>query len=201
MINRGIGMARGRKPGKREPNGRLSRRRTEVSARLRDALDRDERDTISVAVEARQRVWQVPQAQSRDQMAGSFMGRLCLAGEISRIQYEAALLWIEASEKNSIACRSPRPPGAVDLNRTIGRGSDYEDVAAVTRWREQYEAASKAVQEAQNHLRGTASLFAALYECVIQDRAFVHMVPDCRLALNALAKHYKIDGGQGQRAA
>ena len=180
------------KPGKREPNGRLSRRAADRTARMLDGLAREERDALAVGLEARQRVHGVPARNSRDQMAGSYIGRLCISGEISRVQYDAAMQWLADGEDYSRVRRSPRPPGAVDLNRIHGGSTDGEDVAFARRAVERYEAAVAAVQERQLELRNTAVLFAALSHIVGRDLELPHMVGDCREALNALARVYKL---------
>lgn len=179
--------------GKRERNGQLSRKQVDRTARVLDGLDADQRDTLAVGIEARVRVHGVEPRHSRDQMAGSFIGRLCITGDVSRVQYDAAMTWQEDAHNYSIALRSPRQPGAVDLNRTQGTSTDHENVAFVARAKARYEAAARAVQEKQNELRGQGALFAALHHVVIRDLELMHMVPDCRVALNALAKHYGLE--------
>lgn len=186
---------RKKQDGKREPNGRLSRKPADVMARTLAQVDRDVRETLMVGLEARVRVYGVKSENSRDQMAGSFVGRLCMDREISRAQYEAAMTWMEDASNYSIAIRSPRMPGAIDLNRTRGI-NDYENVDRVKRWTAKYKAACKAVQEKQIELRGRANLMGALDTCVMRDVALYHLVGDLRYALNALVKHYRIEGGR-----
>lgn len=185
---------RKRKSGKRENNGRLSRKPADVAARGNDAYDRAERDALSVGIEARMRVHGVAPGSARDQMAGSFIGRLCLQRVITRHQYDAAMQWLEDSMRYSIAVAAPHAPGAVDLNRTHGRGSDYENEAVTRHAVAVYEAAREAVQNLQNELRGTANLWAALDYIVRRDEEVYHMVGDFRLVANALVRHYRMDG-------
>lgn len=189
-------MRRGRKPkqGKREPNGDLSRRPADVQARLNDAMDREERETIAVAIEARQRVLDVPPQQARDQMAGSFVGRLCLQRNISRVQYDAAMTWLEDAESYMWAMGSPRTPGAMNLNAVRGAASLHENTSAARRSIRRYELALKAVTERQIELRNTANLYGALSICVVKDAPIEGLVGDLRIALNALAKHYGLEG-------
>lgn len=191
-------MAKGRKrkAGKRERNGQLSRKPGDVAARLNDAMDREQRDTISVAVEARQRVHGVDAGNVRDQMAGSFIGRLCMSRTITRQQYEAAMLWLEDATNYAIAVHAPRAPGAIDLNRTQGGSGDYENVARTLHIKAKYEAALSAVQGLQIELRGTANLYAALDYLVRRDLELQHMVGDLRLVANCLAKHYGLTAGK-----
>ena len=112
-------MGRKRKPGKREPNGKLSRVPADVAARRKDGLDREEQDTIAVAIEARQRVFGLPPAISRDQMAGSAVGRYCLQCVITRTQYDAAMLYLADCEAYSHAIGTPGIPRAVDHDRAV----------------------------------------------------------------------------------
>lgn len=181
---------RKKKPGKREPNGQLSRQLTAVATRLRDALDKDERDTISIGVEARERIWGVPANDARDQMAGSFIGRLCMSKELSPEQYEAAQTWAEEADANLWAIGAPPRMGAIDLNRVHGNGNAPENVARAHAVRTRYIISAQVVQARQNELRGTAALFAALQYLVMEDKPLHHLVPDLRCVLNALAKHY-----------
>lgn len=183
---------RKRKPGKRQPNtGRLAQGLADVAARLNDAMDKDERETIATGIEARVRVHGVSPTHARDQLAGSFVGRLCIGKEISRQQYEAAMMWLEDRRNYLIATSEAqgREPGAVNLNATHGR-SGHENVAWAIRSVARYRKAGKAVQAVQDELRGTAHLFGALDNCVSRDVELFHLLPDLRYALNALARHY-----------
>jgi len=185
-----------RKSGLREPNGRLSRKAGEVAKREWDGLDAVERDALSTGLEARQRVHAVPMKMLRDQMAGSFVGRLTLGKEMTRQQYDAAMSYLEDYHNNLRAIQAPRQPGAIDLNATKGGSGDYENVRfyreATSRWR----AAQAAVQERQNELRGAGVLIAALDYLVIRDMEFHHLVGSLREALNALARHYRLTNAE-----
>lgn len=187
-------MGHKRKAGKREPNGRLSRRGDDVLTRRRDALDREERDMISTGTVARERVFGVKPEHSRDQLAGSVVGRLCLTEQISRTQYDAAVCYLEAWHANLIAIQAATPPypNAIDLNATKGRASRPENVARAQRSVQAWRAARNAVQERQNELRGAGNLFGALDHCVLRDHDHPHLVGSLREALNALARFYRL---------
>lgn len=187
-------MGRKRKPGKREPNGQLSRRIADMQQRNADAFDRQERDIIGVGLEARQRVHGVHKDNSRDQMAGCFVGRLCLQGEVSRAQYEAAMTYLEEWHDNlrAIGAATPPQPSALDPNATRGRGVGEEDVAKVRQRIARWKASVAAVQERQIELRGAGALVAAMDYCVLRDEAHPHLIGSVREALNALARHYRI---------
>lgn len=180
--------------GKREPAGQLSRRPEDVAARNIEGLDLEEREMIATGIAARERLYGLPAAMSRDQMAGSFVGRLRLRGELSEPQYQASVIWLEDCRNNAIARCAPKQPGAVNMNATHGGNGDYENRAFTLRSVARYRNARQAVQDKQNELRGMAALFAALSYCVERDVSLDHMIGDLRTALNALAKHYKLDG-------
>jgi len=185
-----------RKSGKREPNGQLSRKPSDRMARALDGLDREQQDAISVGIAARQRVHGVAPHESRDQRAGSYAGRLCMSGELTRVQYDALMTWLEDNANYAIATCAPRQPGAVDLNRTQGSSGDYENVARNKIWVARYEAAMHAVQAKQIEIRGAGNLHAALYEIMLRDHELPHLVGDLRVAANALSRQYGLVSGR-----
>lgn len=184
---------RKRKEGvKREANGRASRRKVDVLDRV--ALE--DRETLRPALEARVRIHGIAPEHSRDQMAGSFVGRLCMGKQISVAQYDAAMLFLQSHRDNTIAIQAPKDMTGVDLNRVQGGGLGSENTAfyrqATTRWR----AAVAAVQGRQNELRSAGALYAALQYCVLEDKELHHLAGWLREGLNALVRHY----GLGDRA-
>lgn len=183
---------RGKKPqpGKRERNGRLSRDPVEVSQRNMDGLDREQRDTLSVALSARERVFGVKPSHSRDQKAGSAVGRYCLQGLVTQAQYDAAIQFVESYNRNLRAIDAPPQPGAVDLNATRGRPVFVENPAQLAKWRAEHKAAMDAIQEKQNEIRLMGNLYGAIYTVLIRDVMLEHMLGDLRTGLNALVKHY-----------
>ncbi len=180
-------------------NGRLSRKPADVMNRLAASLDQDERETLRPGIEARVRLHGIAPEVSRDQRAGSFVGRLCMSGEISAVQYEASLTFLEDHRNNLMAIRAPRDPSGVDLNRVQGGSVDEENVEfyrrSTTRWR----SAVDAVQVRQNEVGGAGALYAALQTCILQDLECHHMTGWLREGLNALARHYGL--GDKARAA
>lgn len=188
-------MGRKRKPGKREPNGKLSRAPAEVAARRKDGLDREEQDTIAVAIEARQRVFGLPPTISRDQMAGSAVGRYCLQGIITRTQYDAAMLYLADCEAYSHAIGTPGIPRAVDLNR-IGGKDNHENITKSKTAMARYDAMVKAVRAKQTEIGNMGNLFGALDTVIRRDVQLEHLVEDLRIGLNALARHYGVDGAK-----
>lgn len=182
------------KPGKRERNGRLSRQPKAVAERNLADLDREQRDTLSIGLEARERIWGVKPQQSRDQKAGSAIGRYCLQGLVTQAQYDAAMLFLESYHRNLRAIDAPPQPGAVDLNRTHGLAVGLENVKQLTKWRAEHKATLAAIQDKQNEIRLMGNLYGALYEIVVRDHALEHLLGDLRTAANALVKHYRLDG-------
>lgn len=183
---------------KREANGRPSRKPGDVAERLNQAHDRDERETLSVGLQARERVFGIDPKESRNQMAGSFLGRLVLQKQISRAQFDAGMSWLDSSDRYQWAMGSPRSPGAVNLNAVHGAATGVENIGASVAAKARHEAAMRAVQAKQIELRGSANLFGALDVCVVRDQPIEHLVGDLRMALNALSRHY---GLEARRAA
>lgn len=187
-----------RKEGKREQSGKLSRRAVDTAARAalaRDGLDREQQETISVGLEARQRVFGVPVPLSRDQMAGSALGRYCLQGHITRVQYDAGVQYLADCDDHSRAIGTPGIPRAVDLN-AIGGQNNHENVAKARAAIARYDAMVKAVREKQFEVGNMGNLFGALDAVIRHDVMLDHLLGDLRTALNALARHYGVDGGQ-----
>ena len=185
-------MTRGpkRKPGKRTESGRLSRSQDETIARHAAVHDQQERETLEVGLSARVRIWGIDPKMSRSQMAGSVVGRLCLTGELSREQYDAAQSWLSDLRNWRQAIAAPRGMGAVDLNAIRGDSTEVESEVWYRRCRDRMASARAAIQQEQNALRLRANLWAPLDLMVGEDRSVMTMVGDLRLALNALARHY-----------
>lgn len=188
--------------GKREGNGRLSRKRKDRQARYVDGLDKIEREMIAVGTEARQRIYGISEKLSRDQLAGSAVGRLVLGGMLTRIQSDAAFLYEQDTRAYYMTIEAPSQPSAVDLGRVQGV-NNAENVKRKLIAKSRYTSARKAVQDAQNVLRLHSNLFGALDHCVIMDRepATNSMMGSLREALNVLAKHYGLSGNHAKQAA
>jgi len=175
-------MGRKRKPGKREPNGKLSRKPTDVARRNKAAWGAVAQDNVSVALEARQRLFGLSEDDARGQHGGTFIGRLCIAKEITQGQYEALCRWEVSARANSSVIGGPMSDTAFDPNRVSGRAGDPSD-AYQDRIRTQHREAEAVLQAGQ---------FAVLYECVQRDRENYRLVGYLRDAANALARHYGI---------
>lgn len=182
--------------GKREAGGRLSRKPIEKQARDIAKVAADEWEAMNTALMARWRVHQVPMEKLRDQMAGSYIGRLCLSGELTQQQYDAAQAYLSDRRDYHMAIDAPKQMGAVDLNAVHGR-NHHENVGRSQQAVSRFMAAEAAVQSAQNIIGLHGNLYAAISLCVVGEVDLHHMVGDVRLALNALARHY----GLGNRRA
>lgn len=182
-------MARPRKyhKAKRTASGRLSRATLEVVMRT----EQEERETMSVAVAYRLHTLNVKPKDLTDQKAGSFIGRLRLANQITETQYDALQAYEEAARANRAITPGPKGDSAFDPNRVPGIIWG-ENEARDERIRARYRMICEAVQERQNELRQRGNLFAALYECVQQDKAWEYMVGDLREAANAIARRLRM---------
>lgn len=186
---------------KREANGRRSRKPVDVTKHLNDQLDADEREALRTGVEARSRLYGLNPAQLRDTDAGTFVGRLRIAGHITMQQCEAAIEYCRVYEEMQQAIGGPKPSGAVNLNATRGMPG-AENVDRAVKACEAWENALLALQARQDQIRGHGALIAALDSCVIRDGQHMHMVEWLRIGLDTLAEHFKIgDKHKASKAA
>lgn len=182
-------MGRKRKPGNREPNGKPSRRIADKQAQR----TLEEQDAMHVVKSARQRVHGVNVADSGTELAGSVCGRLLLQGLITRPQMDAALAFADTYGTYARVMGLPRQPKAVAMGLpTSGSGRD-ESPEQYARAKARWDDACRAIQEA-NYLHRNGSLYAACDYLVLRDELHEHMLGDLRLALNALARHFGVDG-------
>ncbi|MDB6035996.1 MAG: hypothetical protein JWM16_6334 [Verrucomicrobiales bacterium] len=182
-------MSRKRKTGKREPNGKLSRRVVDKQARR----SIDEQSAMQVAKEARQRQFGVPAEASGTDRAGTVVGRLAMKGTLTTAQLEAAKAFATSYSKYQRALNSPRPPKAVEIGGATGRGdasdiSPEQHVKALREW----DAAKMCLSEA-NGFHRHATLYVACDYLVIRDELQEHLVGDLKLALNALVHFYGLN--------
>lgn len=121
----------------------------------------------------------------RDPMHGSVLGRLCLAGHISREQFEAGQRWAGVVHRFarawSIPCATPR---AIDLNAIGGVSHANDDDEALRRIREAYDDGFYALRSAGRDATHAVS------ECVIRDE--VPLLLSLRAGLSALVTHFRV---------
>lgn len=195
--------AHNRKQGKRTGSGILSREK-EQRAIMRELegkkYDTEQKETLMPNLEVRVKKHGVPPSEALDQRAGSFVGRLCLRGEISKQQLAAAEQWMEERAAYLAAINCPPGDQAIDLTRTPGRNNGENVERSVTAMR-RFEASKQALKEAQNAIGLRSNLYAAMNLLVERDQELHHLVGDLREALNALARHYGITGAKRGKAA
>jgi hypothetical protein len=135
-------------------------------------------------------------------MAGSFIGRLCLQGEITVTQYDALTKWLGQTVDYARARCLPRPPGAVRISDAPrgGYDGDGENVGWTLDAVEKMKGAKTAVQAAQyepsNQEGARFSMLGVLWHLVEQDMERMDMVPTLRTVANVLAKHYKLESAR-----
>jgi len=193
-------MGQKRKSGKREPNGRLSRKTADVQVRDRAEVAAVDWDTMGTALLARHRVHKVDPMNLKDQKAGTAIGRYCLQGVVSQAQYDAAMAYLEERESYLQSIQAPRQPGAVDLNATRGQSVAAENVARAQRLSAAVEATDDAIMAKQIEIGNTGNLFGALNAVLVMDVQLDHLLGDLRTALNALVKRYRMTGDQTSTA-
>jgi len=177
---------RKRRIGKRETNGKLSRRIEDKQARR----SIDEQSAMQVAKEARQRVFGVSEADSATELAGSVCGRLLLQGSISREQLDAAIAYQETYAAFQRAIDAPAPPRAVNIGGFSSGAPRDMSPDQCEKFKARWKAAKSVLTELDIAQRGTSVTYAACDYIVLNDRFLPHLFGDLRLGLNALARHY-----------
>lgn len=144
----------------------------------------------------RQRMFDLTEANARDQKAATFVGRLCLMGTktggIDEGQYEAAIEYKRQRDAYRRALSAPDSLSNASRGGTVERG-DEEHAAWCKAVIAKYEGSQRAVMAEQCVLinRGM-NLIAALDYLVLRDQQLSHMIGDLRVALNALVRHYRV---------
>lgn len=171
-------MARGRKRknGKREPNGRLSRRSTEVNKRREET----EQEAMSTVIEMRIRSG-IPQHLARS--VGTMEAALYAAEELDRDQYEASLFYMTSRIKylSSIEDEhSPREPRKRTLVPFDPEAHERFCEGAAEVW----NGIRSEIQQTQDMLR-RSNLFGAL-DGLVSGGLQSYQLGDLREALNAV---------------
>jgi len=145
------------------------------------------------------RLFGLSEADARDQMASTYLGRLRMASRgrdmaadsITQQHYDAAQEYLKVYEAFQRAIKSPDALRSATGGGSGAESDGYADwcKTAVRR----HENAIKAIREAQEAHRG-ANLYAALDYIVVRNEQHPHMIGDCRLALNALSHHFGLCG-------
>lgn len=178
----------------REPNGRISRRRVHVKER--EAMT--QREAQSVAIEARMRHTGLTEAvvslnHAGRPNAGTIHGIMCLRGDLSREQWDAAEWYIGKRQAWLRAIASPgQAVGA------LSGGGEFDE-ARHADWcahaRATWESVMACIQQASTEHR--SPIAAALDVFLVRDHHVEHMVGDLRVGLNAIHRRFLA----GQRRA
>lgn len=89
-----------------------------------------EKETLSVAVSARQKIHNINPKSIRDQKAGSTLGRMRLDGKIEENEYQAGALYAEQMEAYYRAVGIPSPnPRAQDILSVRGYDGEVSETA------------------------------------------------------------------------
>lgn len=113
------------------------------------------------------RLTEMAGAGLRDPMWGSMLGRIHLAGKISRAEFAAGKRWAELSAEYSVACQSPHLPRTTALDKTGGTSIDPDSSAGIKEAR-RHARASAAYADGRHALRlaGPAAERAVEQICV-----------------------------------
>lgn len=180
--------SRPRKPGLREPNGRLQR------------APRPEREDEIMSVVIAQRAKVMPSGTNRqalrDQRAETAFGRLLLTGAITPAQYDAGVLWRDSFMAYCRVTGVPLPKLLSTLAETV-KGHDERDIPdnAVAAIRERDTLIEAALLDDPRSYRAAK---AALNAVIINDKPpGMEMLGDLREALNRI--HRACIAGRARR--
>jgi hypothetical protein len=183
---------------RREPNGRLSRRKADREANASMANEETSIEAMATVLAARWRVHGIALENAKSPMAGSAVGRLCLSGQISVDQHDAARRYLEirAGYEKALLLHTGKPGESRGSPHGLGDSPEYIDwcQAQIERWDE----VTTLLTELMYSLRSPGPR-AALDVVVVRDVDMPELAADLRLALNALARHFSI--GRGSRGA
>jgi len=170
----------------REPNGRLSRRRVHIM----DRQEMTQREAQSVAIEARMRHTGLPEAvvslnHAGRPNAGTVHGIMCLRGDLSREQWDAAEWYIGKRAAWLRAIEAPnQETGAVSGGEfDPDRHAEFCRIAMAS-WAAICDAVQHASAEARSPLASALDLF------LVRQHHIEHMAGDLRLVLNAIHRRF-----------
>lgn len=157
----------------RTDGGRISRA---ANSNRMDAPDK-------LAKEVRMRMHGLTKAEATLPEGGTVIGRMKIAGDLSKEQYDALVSYQMTRERYMIAIRAPDSLKTIS-GGAMGTAEDESDASAVAAW----DRVQNVIREAQKYERG--NLAAALQYIVVRDEHHDHMVGDLRIVANALFRHY-----------
>lgn len=178
-------MGRKRKPGRREPNGRVQR--SHEAANLEPFKERMRRYGLN-------------EKDARDQKSSTVIGRMYLQGHLTEPQYEAGARLATDSAEYARCLQSPRGMGIAET--LTGSGDEEAHARHVAKVRRDYEGARDVLKRLQERdgLRGT-TIFDAVRFIVEQDLELPHLYPGLRLGLVELARYYGTAAAAERKAA
>ena len=189
----------------RTPSGALSRSAVRIkteedmtAAQKKDAA----KEAVSVGVSARCRVHGLRKSTAGLAEAGSSLGRLMLAGAITKRLYAAGNRYAEDVWAYHMATGISHPsPRAIDYSRVKGRGMD-RSAATVKAIADRYMLGLGAIQQIDKAGRPVET---TVRNVVIMDMAAEgwppHMIKLLKYGLTALADRYGITGEEREKAA
>ncbi|EJF77538.1 hypothetical protein MCQ_01497 [Candidatus Bartonella washoeensis Sb944nv] len=123
--------------------------------------------------------------EAKNPLSGTYIGRLCLQGQLTQEQYDAAQQYLQI--RNNYLCAKGLPSAVYD------EMPSSTDDKARDKWvefaTEQFLNMQEAIKEAQCLYR-QYNFYAALQYLIIEDQMLPHLVSSLRIALNALQKHF-----------
>ena len=175
-------MGRLKKTGPRELNGRASRKIRHVKARGQDEM--------KTGLEARSRHYGVSTEKATDPKYESAIGRWCIAGKITQIQYAAAVKYQSDAFDYSRMISGPKPSGAVDLNRVQGSGTHDPELSAQRdiELKKRMSGALGAVGMVP--LTHRVHVYKAIADVVVNDMDLPGQINMVQLGLDVLAIYY-----------
>jgi hypothetical protein len=178
-------MGRKRKPGRREPNGRVQR--SHEAANLEPFKERMRRYGLN-------------EKDARDQKSSTVIGRMYLQGHLTEPQYEAGARLATDSAEYARCLQSPRGMGIAET--LTGSGDEEAHARHVAKVKRAYEGARDVLKRLQERdgLRGT-TIFDAVRFIVEQDLELPHLYPGLRLGLLELARYYGTAAAAERKAA
>jgi hypothetical protein len=150
---------------------------------------RESKDEIMQLAEENRRRLGVPDTELRSQLAGSFLGRLRLAGEINAQQFAAGERWgvvvARYARLMGVPMATPKSPSTILTGSGPWHEEEDQSEEAVARIRRDYADAYTALIDLPD---GRAAL-AALKAAIIADRPA--SLGDLRCGLNALCRLWR----------
>ncbi|MGD9740394.1 MAG: hypothetical protein AB7S41_18210 [Parvibaculaceae bacterium] len=170
--------------GSREPNGRLSRRRSAVTARRVES----EAEVRAVAVEARMRHTGLPRALAEladagRPNAGTVHGRMRLREELTADQWTAAEWYLGTRTAYLRAIGAPGRPIEPSEGRSGGEDTAFAK-AAIAR----HDAVVDCLRHAS--IESRSPIIAAFDAILWRQEEFPHLTGDLRLGLNAVHRAF-----------